>query len=92
MVDGWMDGRPVMMMERVSDGPLSWLVVVVLVAHAFRCCRPICAWLAVSAACINLLHLHLSSIRLRAMRSLVASRSWAWCFIHFVLVLIPPSG
>ena len=53
----------------------------VVVVHAPRC-RPICV-------CINL---HSPSTRLRAMLSLVASRSWAWCFIHFVLGLDPTVG
>lgn len=65
-------------------------MVVVVVAHARL---PAHLLLAACSVC-RALRVHQSasgaspSIRLRPMLSLVASRSWAWCFIHFVLVLV----
>lgn len=57
-------------------------------------CRPSACSVG-PCACINLHLVHLPQSDSGAMRLLVASRSWAWCFIHFVLapsVLIPPLG
>lgn len=67
------------------------IVMVVVVVHArLLCCRPSVAPSVCRPACAGV-RVHQSasaasppSIRLRAMLSLVASRSWGWCFIHFV--------